>query len=169
MTLRARHTHSYSSLLPAPPLTVPPPLFLFSPCPLAPLPLSPATSYAAPDNDRMTKESGWLTTQAWFEGLRHYPKGTEAIDSEKAYSGLTHAGGKDQPTEHLQTDLRARLGLAKADPEWRPSQLQESWAPESPALAKRLNRLANRLRAPPVDSADEAARGENFTGPDLWA
>ena len=91
-------------------------------------------TYTAPDNDRKNKEASWLASQAWFEGLRHYPQGPDAMDSEAAYSGLTHGGSEDaMPTEHLETDLRTRLGIAVADPDWRPAQLQEAWAPENPS------------------------------------
>ena len=87
-------------------------------------------TYTAPDNDRKNKEASWLASQAWFEGLRHYPQGPDAMDSEAAYSGLTHGGGEDaMPTEHLETDLRTRLGIAVADPT--AAQLQEAWAPEN--------------------------------------
>jgi len=88
--------------------------------------------YTAPDNDQKMKEASWLTSQAWFESLRHYPSGANAIDSEAAYSGLTHGG--EVPSEHLETDVRTRLGIAVADPDWRPNQLQEAWAPERSAL-----------------------------------
>lgn len=125
--------------------------------------------YSAPDNDRKNKEASWLASQAWFEGLRHYPKGPDAMDSEAAYSGLTHGGGEEaMPTEHLETDLRTRLGIAVADPDWRPAQLQEAWAPENPRLAKRLNDLASKLRGVPKDHTDVAPAG-HFNGPDLWA
>jgi hypothetical protein len=67
----------------------------------------------APDNDRLVKEASWLSTQSWFESLRYYPKGEDADDDEAAYSGLTH--GMAAPTEHLETDVRTRLGIAKAD------------------------------------------------------
>ena len=43
-------------------------------------------------------------------------------------SGNTH--GRRVPTEHLQTDLRTRLGIAAADPEWVPSQLHRKWSPD---------------------------------------
>ena len=126
-------------------------------------------TYTAPDNDRKNKEASWLASQAWFEGLRHYPQGPDAMDSEAAYSGLTHGGGEDaMPTEHLETDLRTRLGIAVADPDWRPAQLQEAWAPENPKLAKRLSELASKLRGVPTDHNDVAPAGHH-NGPDLWA
>ena len=51
--------------------------------------------------------ASWLTwSQAWFESLRHYPSGANAIDCEAAYSGLTHGGGVGTPSEHLETDVR---------------------------------------------------------------
>ena len=61
--------------------------------------------FAAVDNDRKMKEASFVTSQAWFESLRHYPKGKDAIDDEAAYSGLTHGG--EIPGEHLETDVRA--------------------------------------------------------------
>jgi hypothetical protein len=98
----------------------------------------------APDNDRLVKEASWLSTQSWFESLRYYPKGEDADDDEAAYSGLTH--GMAAPTEHLETDVRTRLGIAKADADWVPDQLQMQWLPESPALLKRLKKSYLNLR-----------------------
>ena len=62
----------------------------------------------APDNDRKMKESSWVSSQAWFESLRYYPKGKEAIeneDCEVTFSGNTH--GSTVPAEHIQNDVRA--------------------------------------------------------------
>ena len=98
----------------------------------------------APDNDRLVKEASWLSTQSWFESLRYYPKGEDADDDEVAYSGLTH--GMAAPTEHLETDVRTRLGIAKADADWVPDQLQMQWLPESPSLLKRLKKSYLNLR-----------------------
>ena len=95
--------------------------------------------YGAPDNDRRMKESSWISSQAWFESLRYYPKGQEAAandDCEATYSGNTH--GTKVPAEHLENDVRNRVGIAAADPGWMPSQLPEPWAPE---LEKRLQSL----------------------------
>ena len=114
------------------------------------------------------KEASWLASQAWFEGLRHYPVGPNAMDDAKAYSGGTHGGGSDVPAEHLETDLRTRLGIAAADPDWRPRQLQEAWAAEDPRLAARLASLASKLRGVPEDSPEVAPAGA-FNGPDVWA
>lgn len=99
----------------------------------------------APDNDRLVKEASWLSTQSWFESLRYYPKGPDADDDEAAYSGLTH--GMAAPTEHLETDVRTRLGIAVADADWEPEQLQMQWQPEPKALLKRLRTVYQRLRA----------------------
>ena len=47
----------------------------------------------APDNDRKAKESSWLVSQAFIEGLRYYPSGQQSLDSndcEATYSGNTH-------------------------------------------------------------------------------
>ena len=66
-----------------------------------------------------------LSTQSWFESLRYYPKGEDADDDEVAYSGLA---GMAAPTEHLETDVRTRLGIAKADADWVPDQ-QMQWLP----------------------------------------
>ena len=122
--------------------------------------------YDAPDNDRKMNPASYVNSQAWFESLRHYPKGANAMDSEAAYSGLTH--GPDVPTEHLETDVRTRMGIAVADPAWRPQQLQEAWAPEPPGLANRLTELRAKLRGVSVDHPDVAAAGSEH-GPDMWA
>ena len=85
----------------------------------------------APDNDRKMKEASWISSQAWFESLRYYPKGEEAVlndDCEATFSGNTH--GSTVPAEHLENDVRNRCGLAPADPDWLPSQVPEPWAPE---------------------------------------
>jgi len=100
--------------------------------------------YGAPDNDRLVKEASFLSTQSWFESLRYYPKGEDADDDEACYSGLTH--GMAAPTEHLETDVRTRLGIAKADTDWVPDQLQMQWLPESPSLLKRLKKSYLNLR-----------------------
>jgi len=100
--------------------------------------------FGAPDNDRLVKEASWLSTQSWFESLRYYPKGEDADDDEAAYSGLTH--GMSAPSEHLETDVRTRLGIAKADADWCPDQLQMQWLPESEKLLKRLRKSYLKLR-----------------------
>ena len=122
--------------------------------------------YVAPDNDRKMKEASFVASQAWFESLRHYPRGRDAMDSQAAYSGYTHGG--DVPTEHLETDVRTRMGIATADPDWRPKQLQEAWAPEPPGLAARLGALRSRLRGVHQGHPDIAEIGSE-NGPDLWA
>lgn len=76
-----------------------------------------------------TKEASWVPSQAWFESLRYYPTPEEAEryeESSQTYSGLTHAS---QSSMHLETNVRTRLGLAPADPDWTPSQLPLVWAP----------------------------------------
>ena len=103
--------------------------------------------YVAPDNDRKMKEASWISSQAWFESLRYYPKGEEAVingDSEATFSGHTH--GSRVPTEHIQNDVRNRVGIAVADPDWMPSQLPEPWAPDMELRLRQL-RVA---RKPPA-------------------
>lgn len=102
------------------------------------------SGFGAPDNDRLVKEASWLSTQSWFESLRYYPKGEDADDDEVAYSGMTH--GMSAPSEHLETDVRTRLGIAKADSDWSPDQLQMQWLPESEKLLKRLRKSYLKLR-----------------------
>ena len=104
--------------------------------------------YVAPDNDRKMKEASWISSQAWFEALRYYPKGEEAIenqDCEATFSGNTH--GASVPTEHIQTDVRNRVGIAAADPDWMPSQLPEPWAPEMEARLRSLKVNKSPVRA----------------------
>lgn len=122
--------------------------------------------YTAPNNDQKMKEASWLASQAWFESLRHYPKGANAMDSEAAYSGYTH--GSNVPTEHLETDVRTRLGIAAGDPDWKPRQLQEAWAPENPKMAQRVLELRAKLRGTSKEDPTIAPAGDP-NGPDLWA
>ena len=123
-------------------------------------------SFQAPDNDGKLNPASYVNSQAWFESLRHYPKGPEAIDDPVAYSDLTHGSGV--PAEHLETDVRTRMGIAVADPAWRPQQLQEAWAPEDPALAKKLRQQRAKLRGVSKDHPDIAVAGSS-DGPDIWA
>ena len=88
------------------------------------------------------------------------------MDSQAAYSGYTH--GSAELTEHLETDLRTRLGIATADPGWQPKQLQQAWAPEAPGIANRLEVLRAKLRGVSVGSPEIAVAGAP-DGPDLWA
>jgi len=107
--------------------------------------------YMAPDNDRRMKEASWVSSQAWFESLRYYPKGEEAVtndDCEATFSGNTH--GTTVPSEHLENDVRNRVGIAAADPGWMPSQLLEPWAPEMEVRMKNLK----------VSRSRPAAKGE---------
>lgn len=122
--------------------------------------------YEAPDNDGKLNPASYVNSQAWFESLRHYPAGPDAIDDPAAYSGLTHGSGV--PTEHLETDVRTRMGIAVADPAWRPQQLQEAWAAESPALARRLMAQRAKLRGVSTDDPEIAVAGTN-DGPDIWS
>ena len=74
--------------------------------------------HGAPDNDRKAKESSWLVSQAFIEGLRYYPTGQVALDGndcEATYSGNTHHKGSSV-FEHMETDLRSRLVLPR--PRW---------------------------------------------------
>ena len=47
-------------------------------------------------------------------------------DCEVTFSGNTH--GAAYPDEHLETDVRNRVGIAPADPGWMPHQVPEPWA-----------------------------------------
>ena len=80
-------------------------------------------------NTCTVKEASWVPSQAWFESLRYYPSSDEALvndDTPGTFSGNTH--GLVIP-EHLETDVRTRLGIGTADPHWTDSQLQLVWAP----------------------------------------
>lgn len=103
----------------------------------------------APDNDRKAKESSWLVSQAFIEGLRYYPTGQTAIDSndcEATYSGNTHSK-KSNVFEHMETDLRSRLDIAPADTEWRDDQCPREWVPEKrPSMIKHMAKVRERLK-----------------------
>ena len=103
----------------------------------------------APDNDRKAKESSWLVSQAFIEGLRYYPTGQTAIDSndcEATYSGNTHSK-RVMAFEHMETDLRSRLDIATADTEWRDDQLPREWVPEKrPSMVRHMAKVRERLK-----------------------
>ena len=116
------------------------------------LPAAPsAVGAPPPDNDCKVKEASWISSQAWFESLRYYPTQEEAgknDDCVKTFSGLTH--GPDVPSEHLETDVRTRLGLAAPDPDWTPLQQPKVWAPDlmTSSLAMKLDRVVTKLLSP---------------------
>jgi len=103
----------------------------------------------APDNDRKMKEASWLTGQAFIESLRYYPKGSTAVenhDCEATYSGCTHSA-RQVVSEHIETDVRMRLGIAPADQEWRDEQCPREWFPEKrPAMIKHMAKVRARLK-----------------------
>ena len=45
------------------------------------------------------------------------------------------------PSERLENDVRNRVGIAAADPDWTPSQIQEPWAPELLQNEARLRQM----------------------------
>lgn len=85
------------------------------------------------ENVCKVKEAGWVPAQAWFEQLRYYPTKHEELkygESEVAFSGNTH--GPDQFVVHIEQNVRTRLGIGTADPDWRPDQLHRRWATNLP-------------------------------------
>ena len=105
--------------------------------------------HGAPDNDRKAKESSWLVSQAFIEGLRYYPTGQVALDGndcEATYSGNTHHRGSSV-FEHMETDLRSRLDIAPAEMEWREDQLPREWVPEKrPSMIRHMAKVRERLK-----------------------
>jgi len=103
----------------------------------------------APDNDRKAKESSWLVSQAFIEGLRYYPNGQTSLDSndsEATYSGNT-LSKKVYTVEHMETDLRSRLSIAPADSEWREDQCPREWVPEKrKSMVKHMAKVRERLK-----------------------
>ena len=87
--------------------------------------------------------------QAFIESLRYYPKGTQALennDCEATYSGCTHSA-RQVVAEHIETDVRVRLGIAPADQEWRDEQCPREWFPEKrPAMIKHMAKVRARLK-----------------------
>ena len=84
-------------------------------------------------NDCTVKESGWVPSQAWFESLRYYPTEEAALlngENVATFSGNTHT--PDQDVDHLETSVRARLGIANAETEWKHGQIPNQWAPALP-------------------------------------
>jgi len=105
----------------------------------------------APDNDRKAKESSWLVSQAFIEGLRYYPSGKQSLDSndcEATYSGNTH-GKRVYMMEHMESDLRSRLEIAPRSDnwEWRDDQLPREWVPDkSPSMKRHMAKVRERLK-----------------------
>ena len=115
---------------------------------LLPVPLLLTSRASPPHFPCLSSTWPQVSSQAWFESLRYYPKGEEAIindDCEATYSGNTHGGRV--PAEHIQNDVRNRVGIAAADPGWMPGQLPEPWAPEMEARLARL-RVTKSSREP---------------------
>ena len=106
--------------------------------------------FVAPDNDRKMKESSWLTGQAFIESLRYYPKGNRALennDCEATYSGCTHSARQMNVSEHIETDVRLRLGITPADQDWRDEQCPREWFPEKrPTMIKHMAKVRARLK-----------------------
>lgn len=75
-----------------------------------------------------------------------------------AYSGCTH--GADVPSEHLETDLRTRLGIAGADPGWAPAQLPVLWGDDRPRMERKLAALRTRLLGGRPRSGNGKAKAE---------
>jgi hypothetical protein len=151
-------------VLPPPPLPAPASLSLLVPFFAPPLLTSPFPPQAdlhanidylapngAPDNDRKAKESSWLVSQAFIEGLRYYPSGKASLDSndsEATYSGNTHSK-RVHMVEHMETDLRARLEIAPRQDnwEWRDDQLPREWVPEKrPSMVRHMAKVRERLK-----------------------
>mmetsp|Transcript_47317 Transcript_47317/g.94360 ORF Transcript_47317/g.94360 Transcript_47317/m.94360 type:complete len:247 (-) Transcript_47317:490-1230(-) len=105
--------------------------------------------HGAPDNDRKAKESSWLVSQAFIEGLRYYPTDKVALDSndsQATYSGNT-LSKKVFTVEHMETDLRSRLSIAPQDHEWREDQCPREWVPEKrPSMVKHMQKVRERLK-----------------------
>ena len=78
------------------------------------------------ENDCKVKEASWVSSQAWFEGLRYYPSDDEASEGgdSQTFSGNTHG---EVTGRHLETNVRTRLGMGRADADWRDDQLQLMW------------------------------------------
>ena len=105
--------------------------------------MAPVDKKFSPEPRKGSKQSLISSDQGSKKGRRASTK-EDADDDEIAYSGLTH--GMAAPSEHLETDVRTRLGIAKADADWVPDQLQMQWLPESPSLLKRLKKSYLNLR-----------------------
>ena len=67
-------------------------------------------------------------------------------DCEHTYSGCTHSA-RQVMSEHIETDVRVRLGIAPADQDWRDEQCPREWFPEKrPAMIKHMAKVRARLK-----------------------
>ena len=82
-------------------------------------------------NDRTSKESSWLCSQAFIESLRVYPdpynlRPIKLPGGAVAFSGNTQSARRPH-VEHLETGMRRRLDIAPQDQEWLPDQCPQPW------------------------------------------
>ena len=88
------------------------------------------------DNWRQAKESSWIVQQAFHDSLRCYPHGQSmAQDGGKSKFDPRYTSGNTPSAnrvvkEHLDTEVRARLGIKQAPDEWAPDQCQYRWGDE---------------------------------------
>ena len=109
------------------------------------------------ENECKVKEASWVPSQAWFESLRYYPSRDEAImndESYNTYSGNTHGARKPA---HIEMNVRTRLGLAPADPEWTPAQLPHVWSPDAGVVVEPRPMHVARTPPPPPSRARDAS------------
>lgn len=134
--------------------------------------------HGAPDNDGKMKESSFVAGQAFIESLRHYPRGGHSVpreqlawtecethDSEATYSGRPTTRASVFNTEHIESDVRARLGIGAAAPDWRPTQVHAAWGPERNTSVARHMELyhARRLASGGVSQVIETQDGGRRT------
>lgn len=108
----------------------------------------------APDNDRKAKESSWLVSQAFIEGLRYYPNGQTSLDSndsEATYSGNT-LSKKVYTVEHMETDLRSRCAMHACTPDAHRQLPPAPCLPPSSHTLPATSRCPRSLSIAPADS-----------------
>ena len=130
--------------------------------------------HGAPDNDRRLKEASWMPALSFMESLRQYGQTPLGICRYEGNTNTSHYGSNSadggepsgQP-QHIESNLRMRLGIAPAEEVWKPRQLQQEWCtPDDHAAGTERLRAAS--RAPFTSASWPATRPAatwNFASP----
>ena len=96
--------------------------------------LVPTHTRGAKEAVPLSKAQGFLTSQAYVEKLRCYED--EALDGVGFYDGNTMNASTKLSVDHIEHDVRLRMGIAQARVAWRQKELQTSWIAEMHCSAR---------------------------------
>ena len=120
--------------------------------------------YGAPDNDQKLGTGALLASQAFFESLRHglnpdtpSPRGagwstfrgqtsTRGMWQGTTSPGRTSRSSRDK-VEHIEDDVRTRLGIEPARADWTEKQLHAQWAEVNAPVERHMERHLEKMAA----------------------